>query len=116
MRNVGLFMSADRWGFTIAIYSAAGIEPFDGVRIIPRRCALGATRGLAATRRILASGSLIFLVRGFLNILREKRDSRVKVSKLEEKEIAKHYKREHEKLMARRTDGEAGILDFESYQ
>jgi len=53
---------------------------------------------------------------GHMDMLREKRDSGVKVSKLEEKEIAAHYKQEHEKLMQRRLAGETGKLDFESYQ
>ena len=53
---------------------------------------------------------------GFIDLLREKRDSRMKVSKIEEKEIAKHYRAEHAKLLQRRADGETGILEFESYQ
>ena len=53
---------------------------------------------------------------GFIDRLREKRDSRMKVSKIEEKEIAKHYKKEYEKLLERRANGETGVLEFESYQ
>ena len=52
----------------------------------------------------------------FLDRLREKRDSRVKVPKTEEKEIAAHYRAEHAKLIERRNNGETGILDFESWQ
>ena len=53
---------------------------------------------------------------GTLDVLLEKKRSKVKVSKLEEKGIAKHYKAEHEKLMERRDRGETGYLDFVSYQ
>lgn len=49
-------------------------------------------------------------------ILIEKRNSRVKVSKLDEKDIAKHYKAEYERLLKRRSNGETGRLDFDSYQ
>ena len=45
---------------------------------------------------------------GHLDILREKRDSGVKVSKLEEKDISKHYREEFKRI----TEGE----DFESWQ
>ena len=53
---------------------------------------------------------------GHMALLREKRDSRMKVSKLEEKDIAKHYKAEYERLLERRSNGETGRLDFDSYQ
>lgn len=49
-------------------------------------------------------------------INREKAQSAVKVSKVEEKEIAKHYKQEYEKLKQRRMDGEVGYIEFESWQ
>ena len=45
---------------------------------------------------------------GVIEILREKRDSMVKVSKLEEKDIAKHYRQEYARI-------EPGD-DFESWQ
>ena len=45
----------------------------------------------------------------FVEILKEKRDSKVRVSKLEEKEIAAHYRAELKKL-------EDGAADFESWQ
>lgn len=53
---------------------------------------------------------------GAIEILREKRDSKVKVSKLEEKDIAKHYREQHKKLLERRANGETGPLSFESWQ
>ena len=46
---------------------------------------------------------------GHMQLLREKKDSKVKVSKLEEKEIAKHYRAELKKL-------QDGAQDFESWQ
>lgn len=57
-----------------------------------------------------------FMGEGAIQLLREKRDSLMKVTKIEEKDIAKHYRLEHEKLLKRRADGETGVLDFESYQ
>ena len=53
---------------------------------------------------------------GRIQILREKMNSRVKVTKKEEKEIAAHYRSEHKKIEKRRSEGECGILDFDSYQ
>ena len=53
---------------------------------------------------------------GLISLLIEKKNSNVKVSKLEEKEIAKFYKKEWEKLRQRRAEGETGKLDFESWQ
>ena len=53
---------------------------------------------------------------GFMTLLREKRDSRTKVSKVEEKEIAKHYREQLKILEQRRLDGEQGQLTFESWQ
>ena len=47
---------------------------------------------------------------GHMELLREKRDSKVKVSKLEEKDIAKFYRAELKKLES----GE--ITDFQSWQ
>lgn len=46
---------------------------------------------------------------GHIEMLREKMNSKVKVSKLEEKEIAKHYRQELKKL-------ESGASDFDSWQ
>lgn len=53
---------------------------------------------------------------GYLQILREKRDSGVKVSKLEEKDIAKHYKKELALIEEKRASGEVGYIEFESWQ
>lgn len=53
---------------------------------------------------------------GAIEILREKRDSKVKVSKLEEKDIAKHYREQHKILLERRANGQEGPLDFDSWQ
>ena len=47
---------------------------------------------------------------GFMDMLREKRDQRVKVSKQEEKEIAKHYRKEHKRMV------EENSFEFESWQ
>ena len=46
---------------------------------------------------------------GLVDILKEKRDSKVRVPKTEEQEIAKHYRAELKKL-------ENGAADFESWQ
>lgn len=51
---------------------------------------------------------------GAVEVLKEKKNSRVKVSKLEEKDIAKHY-REQLKLM-KEADLEGKELDFISWQ
>ena len=53
---------------------------------------------------------------GWLNILREKRDSRIKVPKSEEKEIAKHYRLETIKIEQKRIGGKTGYIDFVSWQ
>lgn len=47
---------------------------------------------------------------GLIQTLREKRDSMVKVSKQEEKEIAKHYKSEYERMLRE------GSHEFVSWQ
>lgn len=52
---------------------------------------------------------------GAVQLLREKRDSRQKVSKAEEKEIAKHYKEQHKQMLEARASGEV-FVDFDSYQ
>lgn len=51
-----------------------------------------------------------------INMLQEKRDSKVKVTKLEEKDIAAHYRKQLKIMEGRRLDGETGKLDFESWQ
>ena len=52
----------------------------------------------------------------FLDALREKRDLKVKVSKSEEKEIAKHYREQLKIIEEKRAAGATGTLDFISYQ
>ena len=47
---------------------------------------------------------------GFMDMLREKRDQRVKVSKQEEKDIASHYRKEYKRMV------EEDDYDFESWQ
>ena len=53
---------------------------------------------------------------GHMNLLREKRDNRVKVSKLEEKQIAKHYREQLKIIEEKRLTGGIGTIDFESWQ
>tara|TARA_Y100000590_G_scaffold460136_1_gene618771 strand:- start:818 stop:1231 length:414 start_codon:yes stop_codon:yes gene_type:complete len=53
---------------------------------------------------------------GTIDILREKRDSGVKVSKLEEKDIAKHYRQQLKEIEKKRSEGATGYIDFESWQ
>lgn len=57
-----------------------------------------------------------FVGEGVLDLLREKRDARVKVSKLEEKEIARHYRAELKKIEQKRAEGVTGVIEFESWQ
>ena len=56
------------------------------------------------------------LGQGVIDLLREKRNLRIKVSKQDEKDIAKHYREELKKLKQRRNEGERGRIDFESWQ
>ena len=51
-----------------------------------------------------------------MDLLREKRDSRVKVPKSEEKEIAKHYREQLKIIQDKRLSGETGYIDFVSWQ
>ncbi|MDP8078353.1 hypothetical protein [Phocoenobacter skyensis] len=53
---------------------------------------------------------------GVINILKEKMNSKMKVPKNEEKEIAKHYKEELKKIEQARANGFYGIVEFESWQ
>ena len=53
---------------------------------------------------------------GCIEILEQKKNSRVKVPKHEEKEIAAHYRQELKRLKERRAAGEVGIIEFISYQ
>ena len=43
-------------------------------------------------------------------------NSKVKVSKMEEKEIAKHYREQLKIIEQKRADGVIGYIEFESYQ
>jgi len=49
-------------------------------------------------------------------ILREKMNTRLKVPKDEEKEIAAHYRKELARMQALRKQGETGRIEFESWQ
>ena len=53
---------------------------------------------------------------GLMELLRQKRDSMVKTSKQEEKEIAKHYREQLKIIEQKRLDGETGYIAFESWQ
>ena len=53
---------------------------------------------------------------GAIDLLREKRDSMVKVSKIEEKAIARHYRLQLKNIEEKRLNGETGVIPFESYQ
>ena len=53
---------------------------------------------------------------GSMAILREKRGSMIKVSKAEEKEIARHYRQELKIIDEKRLQGATGYIDFESWQ
>ena len=53
---------------------------------------------------------------GLIDLLREKRDSMVKVSKIEEKAIARHYRLQLKNIEEKRLAGETGVIQFESYQ
>lgn len=54
--------------------------------------------------------------RPLLDIIREKRDSKVKIPKPEEKLIAKHYREQLKILESKRKSGVTGKIDFESWQ
>lgn len=53
---------------------------------------------------------------GTIDILREKMNSRLKVPKKEEKEIAKHYREQLKIIETKRLNGETGYIDFISWQ
>ena len=52
---------------------------------------------------------------GAYKILVEKKNQIVKIPKTEEKAIAKHYREEYKKLLARRAAGATGKLNFVGY-
>jgi hypothetical protein len=51
-----------------------------------------------------------------MEILIEKKNTKVKVSKLEEKDIAAHYRKQLKALESQRGSGKEGRLEFESWQ
>jgi len=51
-----------------------------------------------------------------MDILIEKRESKMKVSKFEEKEIAKHYREQLKYIENERNNGKTGYISFISYQ
>ena len=53
---------------------------------------------------------------GVIDRLREKLNCKVKVTKKEESEIARHYRLQLKGIRERRANGETGPLQFESYQ
>jgi len=53
---------------------------------------------------------------GFVDILIEKKNNKFKVTKLEEKDIAKHYREQLKIINQKRDDGAMGYIDFESWQ
>lgn len=53
---------------------------------------------------------------GAMDLLREKRDNKVKITKEEEKAIARHYKLQLAIIEEKRANGEQGVIPFESYQ
>ena len=48
--------------------------------------------------------------------LRQKKNRRVKVTKIEEKEIATFYRLQLKDIKLKRLTGEVGVIEFESYQ
>lgn len=57
-----------------------------------------------------------YLGTGAMEILIEKKNTKVKVSKLEEKDIAAHYRKQLKALESQRGSGKEGRLEFESWQ
>ncbi len=53
---------------------------------------------------------------GMVDLLMEKKNSKFKVPKSEEKQIAKHYRNELKIIEAKRAKGRIGYIDFISYQ
>lgn len=50
------------------------------------------------------------------DILIEKKNAKRKITKLEEKDIAKHYREQAKILKKKREEGETGFITFESWQ
>lgn len=53
---------------------------------------------------------------GIEDILIEKKNNKYKISKADEKEIAKHYREQLKIIQEKRIQGQTGYIDFESYQ
>ena len=53
---------------------------------------------------------------GMVDLLLEKKNSRVKVPVAEEKEIAKHYREQLRIIQDKRNAGASGFIDFDSWQ
>lgn len=53
---------------------------------------------------------------GYMRLLTDKKNAKIKVPKSEEKEIAAHYRKEFNRMRDLRTDRNVGWIDFESYQ
>lgn len=53
---------------------------------------------------------------GYMELLREKRDSMMKITKSDERDIARHYRLQLRNIEERRLNGETGVIPFESYQ
>jgi hypothetical protein len=64
------------------------------------------------------SGAWIEELRGINKMasLRQKKNRRVKVTKIEEKEIATFYRLQLKDIKLKRLTGEVGVIEFESYQ
>ena len=64
------------------------------------------------------SGAWLVKILGeaFIDILREKMNAKVKISKIEEKDIAKHYRDQLKEIEQKRNAGESGYIDFISWQ
>ena len=54
--------------------------------------------------------------KGALEILTEKRNAQFKVTKAEERDIARHYREQLKIIEEKRNNGQKGYIDFESYQ
>ena len=53
---------------------------------------------------------------GVIELVREKMNNKIKVSKSEEKDIASHYRKELKIIQKKRDNGEVGYIDFVSWQ
>jgi hypothetical protein len=53
---------------------------------------------------------------GAVDLLLEKKNNKFKVTKLEEKDIAKHYREQLKIILDKRNCGDTGYIDFTSWQ